>query len=524
MTEPDQHQVIAFLARPDTHGLGTRPVERIDTHISVVFLAGNRAYKLKRAVRFPYLDYTTLERRRAACEREVSLNRRTAPDVYRATIAVTAEPDGRLVLGGTGKPVEWLVEMARFDQATLLDRMAAEGRLDVPLVASLARTVAAFHEHARPRREHGGEAAMRDVVDGNLREMLADTSGTLDRAECSAVHAAASATIARHALLLEGRRVHGLVRQCHGDLHLHNVCLINGRPTLFDAIEFNDDFACLDVMYDFAFLLMDLLHRTLAGHANAALNAYLVERHDYAGLALLPLFLSCRAAIRAKVSVAEADVQPDGTMAAALRAEAREYLQLARRFLETRPPTMVAVGGLSGSGKSTIAALLAAALGPPPGAVIIRTDVIRKQMFGSDLLSRLPVTAYEPEVTTRVYAKAFHAAEACVRSGQSAIVDAVFADPFHREAIARLAAQARVTFSGLWLDVPYRVAVRRLHARTLDASDADPAVLRAQAQRDVGKVSWTRIDGSGEPDEVARRAARVLDTSADPAARASAGT
>jgi aminoglycoside phosphotransferase family enzyme/predicted kinase len=497
-----QHDAIEFLSRPEAYG-NAGPVERIDTHISIVFLVRQRAYKLKRAVTFPYVDYASLELRRAACEREVRLNRRTAPDLYRAVVAVARGPDGRLTLGGHGEPIEWLVEMARFDDSQLLDRLAAAGRLDVQVVSRLAAAVAHFHEGAMPRRDHGGTASMRSVVEGNRVEMLGDAGGTLDRDACSALCAESFAAIERLDVLLEARRMHGLVRQCHGDLHLHNVFLRDGAPTLFDAIEFNDELACIDVMYDFAFLLMDLVCRGLPRHGNAALNAYFETRPDFRGLTLLPLFLSCRAAIRAKVDAAAAAVQQHRLEAARLRTEAQAYLTHAQRLLRPSHPTLVAIGGLSGSGKSTLAASLAPSVGPAPGAVIVRSDVIRKEMFGVEPTHRLPDSAYVPEVSAEVYARALHAAEACVRSGHAAIVDAVFAEPGHRRAVERMAAEAGVPFTGIWLDVPYDVATRRLESRRADASDATPSVLRAQADRAVGDIAWTRLDGRGHaPDSL----------------------
>lgn len=494
MSLANQRQAIDFLSRPEAYGC-PGPVERIDTHISIVFLCGRRAYKLKRAVTFPYLDYSTLGLRRAACEREVRLNRRAAPDLYRAVIAVTREPDGRLALGGHGEPVEWLVEMVRFDDSLLLDRLAAAGRLELPLVTRLAGAVASFHDGALPRRDHGGTLSMRRVVEGNRVEMLGDRGGTLDRKRCAALCDESDAAIGRHDFLLEARRMHGLVRQCHGDLHLHNVFLRDGQPTLFDAIEFNDDLACIDVMYDFAFLLMDLVFRGLPRHGNVAMNAYVQRRPDYRGLTLLPLFLSCRAAIRAKVAAAAAGVQHASEPGAKLRAEARTYLELAQRLLRPSPPALIAIGGLSGSGKSTLAGLLAPSTGPVPGAVVVRTDVIRKQLFGVDPLHPLPDSAYEPEVSARVYARALHAAEACIQSGHAAIVDAVFAEPRHRRAAEQLAAEAGVPFTGLWLEVPYEIAAGRLASRSGDASDATPRVLRAQARTPVADIAWPRVDG-----------------------------
>jgi aminoglycoside phosphotransferase family enzyme len=300
MITEDQTAVIKFLAAPSTHG--GAPVECIDTHASLVFLAGTRAYKLKRAVRFDYLDFSTSERRRILCEAEVRLNRRTAPRLYRGVVAVTRQDDGSHALGGSGRPVDWLVEMNRFPQEALLDRLASVGALDIDLMSPLAATIAEFHKSAEHRAGHGGKAGMSWVIDGNAAGFEEFGKACLDPSVAYRVTDVSRRQLDRHVDLLERRRESGFVRQCHGDLHLRNIVLLDGRPTIFDGVEFNDEIACTDVLYDLAFLLMDLWRRGLPRHANIVWNRYLVETADLEGIALLPLFLSCRAAVRAKTS------------------------------------------------------------------------------------------------------------------------------------------------------------------------------------------------------------------------------
>ena len=248
MVTEDQNAVVAFLGSPATHG--GEPVKRVDTHSAMVFLAGNRAWKLKRAVRYDYLDFSTVERRRAACEGELRLNRRTAPAIYRGIVPVVRECDGSLAIGGPGTPVDWLVEMNRFDEDQLFDRLAAQKELDLTLMRPLATAVAQFHAGAEPRPDHGGRAGMTWVATGNAEGFAEFGQGILDESTCQQVTADTLREIERHAALLEMRRAGGLVRQCHGDLHLRNIVLLDGRPTLFDAIEFNDEIACTDVLYD----------------------------------------------------------------------------------------------------------------------------------------------------------------------------------------------------------------------------------------------------------------------------------
>jgi hypothetical protein len=504
-----QHDVVAFLSTPAAYAVPAR-VERIDTHISIVWLVGDRAYKLKRAVRFDYVDFSTIERRRAACEAEVRLNRRTAPSLYLGVRPVTREAGGSLALDGRGTPIDWLVEMARFDEATLFDRLADRHVLDPGLMEGLAAAIAGLHAVAERQVDHGGRDGMAWVIDGNALGFAEQGRGVLDPSACERLTASTRAALGRHQDLLEARRRGGMVRRCHGDLHLRNICLVDGRPTLFDAIEFNDEIACVDVLYDVAFLLMDLWRRDLRAHANVVFNEYLARTLDFAGLPLLPLFLACRAAVRAKTSVTAAAVQPDESRRDGLRSAARQYLSLAQTFLTPPMPRLLAIGGLSGSGKSTVARRLAPELGAPPGALVLRSDVIRKQLCGVPPLTRLGDDAYAPEVSRRVYQTIADRARVALDAGHSVIADAVYALPSERDAIAAVARAAGARLDGLWMDAPPAILERRLAARQADASDADAAVLHRQLQADLGRVDWTRVDASAGVEGACHGAAAVV--------------
>jgi aminoglycoside phosphotransferase family enzyme/predicted kinase len=475
----------------------------------VVFLAGERAYKLKRAVRFPYMDYSTLERRRAMCEAELALNRRTAAMLYEAVVPVT-RADGGFHIGGEGEVVEWLVVMRRFDQAGLFDRLADRAALTPALMQVLAAEIAAFHAKAEQRAGYGGSAGIAWVVDGNR-------DGFADADFAAAAHAAAErfdagcrAALAREAALLDARKAEGFVRRCHGDLHLRNICLIEGRPVLFDAIEFNDRVACIDTLYDFAFLLMDLERRGLRALANIAFNTYLEQSGDRRGLAALPLFLACRAGVKAQTAAAGARAQIDPAKRAALMAEAEACLALGETFLAPPPARFVAIGGLSGTGKSTVARHVAPLLGAAPGAVVLRSDVLRKQLAGIAATTRLAPEAYTKEAARQVYDALFAAARDVAASGQAVIVDAVFARPDERAAIAAAARDAGVAFTGLWLEAPAEVLERRIADRRGDASDATVAVLRRQLAYDLGPMTWHRVDAAGAPEDVAVRGASAI--------------
>lgn len=507
MITADQSEVIAFLDSPAAHG--GSPVERIETHASIVFLAGDRAWKLKRAVRYDYLDFSTAERRRHMCEAELWINRRTAPSLYRRVVPVTRETSGALALGGTGEPVDWVVEMMRFDQDRLFDRLAERGALDIGLMRPLATAIARLHAAADRRADHGGRDGMQWVIDGNAAGLREQGAGVFDTETCAALIDRSREALARHAALLDARRVTGHVRQCHGDLHLRNIVLLDGVPTLFDAVEFNNEIACIDAWYDVAFLLMDLWRRRLFDHANAIFNAYLFDTDDAGGLPLLPLFLSCRAAVRAKTSVSAANLQHDAKRRHELQRLAVEYLQMAGDLLAPAPPSMIAIGGYSGSGKSTLARALAPAFGAVPGAVVIRSDEVRKKLCGIDPLRRLDADAYSEEMTALVYETMIERAMTAMRAGRAAIVDAVFARGHQRHLIERAASGAGVPFIGIWLDAPEHVLVDRLARRQADASDADAAIAHRQIAAGSGRIEWPRIDGSGTPDHVAEQARRV---------------
>jgi aminoglycoside phosphotransferase family enzyme/predicted kinase len=508
MITEDQAEVVTFLSSPTAHG-GTT-VERMETHVSIVFLAGDRAWKLKRAVRYAYLDYSTADRRRAMCEAEVRINRRTAPSLYRGVTAVTREGDGSLRLGGGGTPLDWVVEMARFDQGGLLDRLADAGVLPLKLMRPLAHAIARFHHAAEARTDQGGWDAMRRIIDGNAAGFAEDARGVLDPTACANLTARAHFVLDRGGILLDRRRDDGLVRHCHGDLHLRNIVMLDGQPTLFDAIEFNDEISSIDVLYDLAFLLMDLWRLGLPHHANLLWNCYLAETGDLDGLALMPLFLSCRAAVMAKTTATSANLQQEEGRRQELRVLANDYLSLAGALLDPPAPRLIAIGGLSGSGKSTLAMDLAPSVGAAPGAVVVRSDEIRKRLCGAHPLDRLGPDGYSDEVTRRVYSALMRHADTVVRAGYAAIADAVFARTADRDAVQHVAAAAGVPFAGLWLEAPESVLVSRVEQRELDVSDADADVIRHQLVYPLDSLQWPRLDASGTRPQVCDAAAVIV--------------
>ncbi|SFI13527.1 hypothetical protein SAMN05216304_1011032 [Bosea sp. OK403] len=499
----NQTEAISFLSSADGLAGNSQDHRTVTTHISTVLLLGDKAIKLKKAVQFPYLDFSTPERRLAACYDELRLNRRTAPAIYRAVHRITREDNGRLALNGPGKLVDAAIEMARFDDDQLFDRLARADRLTVDQMDQLAAQIAQLHETAEVVLGEGAERFER-IIRGNERA-LADCPIFLP-SEVADVTGACQLHFQEEAALLDQRARAGRVRHCHGDLHLRNICMIDGQPTLFDCLEFNEELATTDVLYDLAFVLMDLWHRKLPLHANILFNRYLDLTGDEGGVALLPLFMAVRAVIRAHVTAME--VAETDLACAWKEAEARSYLDLARDFLAESPAVLVAVGGYSGSGKSTVATRIAPEIGPAPGARILSSDRIRKRLFGVAPQTRLGPTGYADEISEQVYATITDRAGVLVSAGHGVVADAVFDLPSRRDRLAAVAARCNVPFRGLWLDAPADMLMRRVAARKNDPSDATPAVVMDQLVRQSEPIDWLMLDAAGDI-EVVSNAARL---------------
>ncbi len=464
----------------------------METHISAVFLGTDTVWKLRKAVKLAFVDFTTLPERERTARRELELNAPNAPGMYRDVVPVVRATDGTLALGGTGEVVDWVVRMARVPEGDFLDTMAARGGLDDMLQDALADEVARLHAR-NPVVARDQAAALRWVAEGNVRS--ARQAGL----EPSAVEAWLGGMVAaldRHADGLQARGAAGFVRRIHGDLHLGNLCLWHGAPVAFDALEFDEGLATFDVGYDLAFLLMDLDVRVGRAAANRVINRYLARTGDWALVPLLPLWLSMRAMVRAHVEAARG--RP---------AESRRYLDHALASLAPAPACAVAIGGLPGSGKSTVARALAPGLGAAPGAVILRSDEVRKRRFGLAPEQKLGPNGYTATASEAVFAEIAEAAHSIAAGGHSVIADATYMDPAHR---ARLeAALAGLPFLGVWLDVPLPELERRVAARTGDASDADLAILRRAARAGASAGTWLAVDGTGTNEAAAAIAATL---------------
>lgn len=506
MLVEDQSAAIAFLRDPASHGISS-PVEVIETHISLIFLAGDKAYKLKRAVRLPYADFSTVDLRRRYCHVEVALNSRTAPEIYAGVRAIGRDAIGKVAFDREDAPLDYVVEMRRFSQDKLFDRMAEAGSLPKSLMEETAERIADFHRIAEVLHTGGGRANLATVLDINHAAFSAVPLFSAD--ETNHLNTLFRQALLRHASLLDDRERDGMIRHCHGDLHLHNIFLGPEGPRMFDCIDFNEGLATTDILYDLAFLLMDLWHRNLPDYASAVVNRYLDRTGDDAGYGLLPFLLALRAAVRAHVGATL--VRDLGDRSGHDAEEAIAYHNLALALLQQRQPMLVAIGGLSGSGKSTLAEAIAPSLGLAPGARLLESDRLRRAMLGHARGHPMPQEAYTPQISAQVYATLCAKAEVVLKSGGCVVANAVFAHADERAAIEEVARATHVPFVGLWLDADPAVLRARVEARQVLDSDATVGVLNKQLQSGTGPIDWHRIDASSPAAPVAQDALDLLD-------------
>lgn len=450
--------------------------ELIQTHISSVILAGDRAYKLKKPVDFGFLDYASLARRRKFCEDEVQINGRYAPQLYLGVVPVTGSVDAPRI-GGEGEAVEYAVAMRRFDQQARLDVIVEKEGLSDARCDAVADAVAAMHAAAEAVAAESDFGSPERVVAPMLENFDLMASLHTDGPLTEAVEKVRSWTAAEHARLtpmLQRRKAEGHIRECHGDMHLHNMALLDDEIVLFDAIEFNPYLNHIDVISDLAFLLMDLEYRGMVRQSRRLLNRYLEHTGDYAAVALLPFYKTYRAMVRAKVLALHAAQEIGEAERVETETAIRRYVALAASYREEGRPFLAIMHGFSGSGKSTVALKIVEAM----GALRLRSDIERMRMYGAN-----PEGRYGPEATEATYAKLATLAGMVLEGGSSVIADATFLQVSYRERFASLAEKIGVPFVILDIVCDEAVMLERLRQRRErenDVSEADEAVLRLQ--------------------------------------------
>ncbi|WP_345969093.1 AAA family ATPase [Sulfurimonas sp. HSL1-6] len=477
MTERDHDRLVRNLLQT----LGQPESSLIQTHISSVIIAKDVVYKLKKPVDFGFLDYSTLERRKRFCQEEVRINGRYAPLLYLGVVAVTGSIEAP-ELDGEGPAIEYAVKMRRFDAGAQLDNIASERGLTDEECDAVADTAAAMHDGASvvdSESDYGTPARVIMPMQENFDLMASlHRDGDL-AADVAALEQWTRAEHARLTPLLQQRRDEGLVREVHGDMHLHNMALFEGRPMLFDAIEFNPYLNHIDVISDLAFLLMDLEYRGLARQSRRILNRYLEHTGDYAAVALLPFYKTYRAMVRAKVLALHAAQEIAEEERESVVEEVRSYIALAKSYGEKGEPFLMIMHGVSASGKSTLALEAVEAF----GALRLRSDIERMRLFRSE---GEEVDIYTAEATTATYGRLETLAETVLKAGCSAVADATFLSQEQREPFAVLAARLGVPYAILDIECGEEELLRRIRLRGEkgdDVSEADEAVLAMQQSR-----------------------------------------
>jgi aminoglycoside phosphotransferase family enzyme/predicted kinase len=483
--DAERHNALAHaLADPANWPGDNHELRLLQTHISSVLLADQDAYKLKKPLDLGFLDYSTLEKRRHYCDEELRLNGRLAPEIYLDVVPITGSLE-QPCIGGEGEPIEWAVHMRRFDPDAVLAECPQQ--LNESLIDTLAERIAAFHRDAAVAPpEFGTPDEVAEHMADNIRQIRARRGA--ERAKLDKLGAWIEQRLAGCRALIEQRRSSGHIRECHGDLHLGNIVLIDGRPVVFDGIEFNPGLRFIDVYADLAFLTMDLARLGRGDLARRLLDRYLRHTGDYGGLPLLRLYEVYRAMVRAKVAAIRAG---ERDLSAVEReqvvAELRRYLRVATQLTRPVRRGLVITCGVSGSGKS-VAADRMLAVAP---VVRIASDVERKRLAGLAPQARtdsdLDAELYSPAMTERTYRRLAELAQTVVQAGFVAVVDATFLDAARRRDFAELAAWLQVPFLILDCDAPVDVLEQRVTARTaagVDVSEADVRVLHKQlAQR-----------------------------------------
>lgn len=497
--------LLEFLGNPESYQHQVEQIRHISTHISDIHLTGEFAYKTKKPEKLPFLDYSTIEKRKDCCEQEYELNKRYAPEIYQGVVAITSDK-GKLDFNGSGTVIDYAVVMKQFDPDALFLTLLENGELTRRDITDLAREIVRIHKEAPPSPEMGRVDKLWEMIEETTIELKGFAAdGFLDRADVTKYEEFIAVEFERNIDLLESRRQKH-VKQLHGDLHLGNVCMFNGKPTAFDGIEFNDELSHTDTMMDLSFSYMDLLAHGRKDMATLLVNEYLTFQDDFEGIQIIDMFTAYRFAIRAKVEClaiasAESEEQKEEHIQ-----HAEDLLKHASQVLEKSPPRLIAIGGLSGSGKTTVSSECA----PDLEAIHLRTDVVRKHLLGIEITETAAPETYTPEFSRKVYQEVIDRAGELLKLGKNVVVDAVFSKEEERAQIEAVARDAGVPFQGIWCTVSPEEAVRRVSARKGDASDANADVYRKQLTYDLGKLDWTEVNTDDSPEAVSENIIRLL--------------
>ncbi len=495
------------------------PIKSIQTHASIVLLTGEFAYKIKKPVNFGFLDYSTLAKRRYFCQEELRLNQRGAKELYLEVVSISKQ-NNRYHLGDAGEIVEYAVKMVQFPQENLLSNMFAAGTISIADIEEMGRVVAEYHTQAQTNEyisSFGTVDRIKESIDDNYRQTEKYIGRAQTQQQFTETKAYTDCFLAERARLFRDRIAGGFIRECHGDLHLRNICrcLVSPNPggplpaascwhdriVLFDCIEFNESFRFVDTMYDVAFVVMDLAARGRKDLANRFLNTYAEQTGDWAGLQVLPMYLSRQAYVRAKVTSFLLD---DPNISSAERTVAAktagDYYRQAWEYTHARQGRIIMMSGLSGAGKSTLAKLIATEL----DGVQLRSDAVRKHLSKVPLLTKGDESLYTPEMTAKTYQQLLELGTKLALQGFTVVLDAKYDRLSLRAAVGDLAQTHGIPFQIVYCTAPDRVLRERASHRTGDISDATVDLLVSQ------QAAWEDFTPAERGDVI------TVDTTQDP--------
>ncbi len=506
----NQEKIIQTLSRPQLYPGNVKEVIIRQSHIAILFLAGDYVYKLKRAVLSKQVDFSTPEKRRLACVQEMKRSTIYAPHLILGVKSVRELPDGRIQIGGKkGVEIDTVLVMRRFPDEVLLNKLLPDTSFDRHETMELAERLADLHTKAKSFRTKWGPDDIQRVILEH-EELLSCFPEIINKRSLNALTKVSLENLRRNRLLVNLRQKSGHVRKCHGDLLLSNIAYENGEFLFFSPIEYNASLDCIDVLYDLAYLMMDLEAKGLRRLANILFNQYIAYMNDMEGFPLLPLYQSMRATERAAVCAKRSSLLTGTEKESAIK-EAQMYFEMARHFMTRFKPVLIACGGLSGSGKSRIAREIGGLMNPAPGAVILRENVVKKQISGCRLNEQLDTAYNTPAVEKITYDVLYQQAKSALSVGACVIIDALFYNPKERQAVAELAKTMGVPFVGLWMDAPLSVRTERVSIRKNKIDDTHfEQELESQLSLDTGVIEWYQITTEQEKDDTTKQVIDLL--------------
>ena len=487
---PNKHMTTVenALRNPEAYPHRVEDIAIVETHISLVFLTGTYAYKIKKAVNLGFLDFSTLEKRRHFCHEELQRNKRLCSEIYLDVVPVTQEA-GTIKVGGKGRIVDYAVKMVQFDRELELDTLLRQGKITSRQIAEISNIVAAFHDSTRvaePDTPYGRPEIIIKFIRDNFTEAKRLTKDQQEQKQLEKLKQWTEKEYKRLMPEFLFRKSKGAIRECHGDMHTGNMVLWKGKVMIFDCIEFNPFLSTIDVFSEIAFLVMDLEHSNHKEHASSFLNCYLSLTGDYKGLALLRFYKTYRAMVRAKVTAIRHLQEKNQHEKEKTLTEHRSYISTALSYITPAPFGLVLTCGVSGSGKTTVAKKLVSRM----PAIHVRSDIERKRLFGLKPLEKSDPeknkAMYSAQSSKRTYSKLHNIAGTCLENSYPVIIDATFLNEDERKRFVSLGEQKNIPVVILHCHAPEKLLEKRVGERQTagnDPSEADKTILRRQIRR-----------------------------------------